>query len=62
MPAKLFKYGGEKSARVLYSVITTIWEEEKLPEEWMDGVVCPIYKKDARDKETVKETTKRAIS
>ena len=45
LPAELFKYGGEKLARALHSVITKIWEEEKLPEEWMDGVVCPIYKK-----------------
>ena len=27
-------------------MISKIWDEEKLPEEWMDGVVCPIYKKD----------------
>ena len=26
-------------------MISKIWEEEKLPEELMDGVVCPIYKK-----------------
>ena len=31
--------------RVLHLVISKIWEEEKLPDEWMDGVVCPIYKK-----------------
>ena len=26
-------------------MISKIWDEEKLSEEWMDGVVCPIYKK-----------------
>ncbi|XP_038117936.1 uncharacterized protein LOC119769465 [Culex quinquefasciatus] len=45
LPGKLFKYGGEKLARVLHCVISKIWEVEKLPEEWMDGVVCSIYKK-----------------
>ena len=29
-------------------MISKIWDEEKLPEEWMDGVVCPIYKKGDR--------------
>ena len=45
LPGEFFKYVGEKLARVLHFVISKIWEEEKLPEEWMDGVVCPIYKK-----------------
>ena len=39
------KYGGEKLARGLHWVISKIWDEEKLPEEWIDGVVLPIYKK-----------------
>ena len=30
-------------ARALHLVNSKIWE--KLPDEWMDGVVCPIYKK-----------------
>ena len=29
--------------RGLYWVFSKIWDEKKLPEEWMDGVVCPIY-------------------
>ena len=29
----------------LHWVISEIWDEKKLPEEWMDGVVCPINKK-----------------
>ncbi|XP_052562269.1 uncharacterized protein LOC128092465 [Culex pipiens pallens] len=45
LPGELFEYGGEKLARALHCVISKIWEEEKLPEEWMDGVVCPIYKR-----------------
>ena len=32
-------------ARALHLVISKIWEGEKLPDEWMDDVVCPIYKK-----------------
>ncbi|XP_062545344.1 uncharacterized protein LOC134211948 [Armigeres subalbatus] len=45
LPGELFKHGGEALARALHWVITKIWEEEVLPQEWMEGVVCPIYKK-----------------
>ena len=26
-------------------MISKIWEEEKPPDKWMDGVVCPVCKK-----------------
>ena len=45
LPGELFKYGGEQLARAIHLVISKIWEEENLPDEWMDGVVCPIFKK-----------------
>ena len=45
LPAELMKHGGETLAKALHWVITKIWEDEILPEEWMEGVVCPIYKK-----------------
>ena len=45
LPAELLKHGGETLATALYWAITKIWEGEILPEEWMEGVVCPIYKK-----------------
>jgi Reverse transcriptase (RNA-dependent DNA polymerase) len=45
LPSELLKYGGEPLGRALHWVITKIWEEEVLPEEWMEGIVCPIYKK-----------------
>jgi hypothetical protein len=25
-----------------------IWEEETLPREWTEGIICPIYKKGER--------------
>ncbi|XP_055525667.1 uncharacterized protein LOC129718677 [Wyeomyia smithii] len=45
LPAELYKHGKEALATALHWVISRIWEEERLPEEWMEGVVCPIYKK-----------------
>ncbi|XP_062709434.1 uncharacterized protein LOC134288470 [Aedes albopictus] len=53
LPSELLKYGGEALLRALHWVITKIWEEEVLPEELMEGIVCPIYKKgDNTDKQT----------
>src|SRR5450756_1596527 len=45
LPSELLKYGGEALARALHWVIAKIWEEERVPEEWMEGIVCPAYKK-----------------
>lgn len=45
LPSELLKHGGETLAKALHWVINKIWEEEILPQEWMEGVVCPIYKK-----------------
>jgi hypothetical protein len=45
LPVELFKHGGEPLAKALHWVIERIWEEETLPAEWMEGVICPIYKK-----------------
>lgn len=45
LAAELLKSGGENLAKLLHIIITKIWECEKLPKEWMEGIVCPIYKK-----------------
>ncbi|XP_055522493.1 uncharacterized protein LOC129716683 [Wyeomyia smithii] len=47
LPAELYKHGKEALAVALHWVISRIWEEERLPEEWME-VVCPVYKKGDR--------------
>ncbi|XP_058064586.1 uncharacterized protein LOC131214225 [Anopheles bellator] len=43
--AELIKMGPEKLASCLHRLIARIWDIEQLPEEWKDGVICPIYKK-----------------
>jgi hypothetical protein len=29
----------------IHKVMSKVWKEEKLPEEWEEGVICPAYKK-----------------
>ena len=43
--AELIKMGPDKLASSLHRLIVEIWETEQLPEEWKEGVICPIYKK-----------------
>ena len=45
IPAELFKHGGEKLVDVLHNVIVRVWQSEILPEEWLNGALCPLHKK-----------------
>ena len=45
LPAELFKTGCEELVVVLHQLIERVWIEERLPDEWMIGVICPIHKK-----------------
>ena len=28
----------------IYKLILMIWEKEQLPNEWKEGIICPLYK------------------
>jgi hypothetical protein len=45
IPAELLKNGGPHLTQKLYHIIHRIWEEEQMPEEWNNGIICPILKK-----------------
>jgi hypothetical protein len=46
--AELIKNGGCTLKRRTYKLILNIWNCEQIPEEWHEGVICPIFKKGDR--------------
>ena len=45
IPAGLIKAGGRTIGCVIHNLIISIWNKEELPEEWMESIIVPIYKK-----------------
>jgi len=48
IPAELIKQVGTELKNRIHKLIMKIWDEERLPTEWMEGIICPIYKKGNR--------------
>jgi hypothetical protein len=44
IPSEVIKHGGSTVKQRL-SLILLIWNKEELPKDWMEGIICPIYKK-----------------
>ena len=47
---EMIKYGGNKLINRIYELLRQILEEEKIPEEWNETIIVPIYKKGDRDR------------
>ena len=45
---ELIKYGGNKLLNRICELVRQIWEEGRIPEEWKETVIVPIYKKGDR--------------
>ena len=43
MPAELIKQGGKELKTRIHKLIMKIWDEETLPIEWTEGIICPVY-------------------
>jgi hypothetical protein len=41
---ELIKYGGIKLLNRMYELVRQIWEAERIPEEWKEILIVPIYK------------------
>ena len=48
IPAELLKHAGDSLITILHEVILSIWTNESLPLQWMEGALCPLYKKGDR--------------
>jgi hypothetical protein len=42
---EFIKNGGFPLKHKIYQLIVKIWKQEKIPTEWTEGILCPIYKK-----------------
>jgi len=45
IPAELLKFGGDRPRQCLKHIFTSIWINEEIPKEWLQGIVCPLHKK-----------------
>jgi hypothetical protein len=45
IPGELFKHGGNALCMEMHELVTRIWNDEELPEEWRTSIMCPLYKK-----------------
>ena len=42
---ELIQHGGPMALKALHSLISTIWESEFVPQEWVEAVIVPLPKK-----------------
>jgi hypothetical protein len=43
LPGELFKHGGNALWYQLHELIVKIWNNEQVPDEWKNGIICPLY-------------------
>ena len=45
IPSEIWKHGGPKMTNCLYKLIHKVWEVQKVPQDWKDASIVPIFKK-----------------
>jgi len=40
----LFKAGGRTIHPEIHKLINSVWNKEKLPEQWKGSIIVPVYK------------------
>ncbi|XP_073830573.1 uncharacterized protein [Musca autumnalis] len=44
LPAELFKTGGDTMIRCMHVLVSSIWQEERVPDDWNLSILCPVHK------------------
>jgi hypothetical protein len=44
IPAEMIKAGSRTIRFEIHKLIISIWNKKKLPENWKDSIILPIYK------------------
>jgi hypothetical protein len=42
---ELIKHGGQVLLRRIHKLIYTIWDQERMPADWKEGLICSVFKK-----------------
>jgi sorting nexin-29 len=45
---EFIKNGGLTLKQKIYKLIVKIWQQERIPCQWSEGILCPVYKKGDR--------------
>jgi len=54
---ELIKNGGPELLQRIFELLLQIWDQERMPDEWEIGIICPIFKKgDIENVVTTKES------
>ena len=48
IPSEIWKHGGPKTTECLYKLIQEVWDTQKVPQDWKDASMVPLYKKGDR--------------
>jgi len=47
--AELFQAGGRTSISEIHKLINSIWNNKKLPQQWKESIIVPVYKHSNRN-------------
>jgi hypothetical protein len=49
IPAEIIQAGSKTLRSEIYKLINYIWNKEKLPQQWEESIIAPLYKRNKTD-------------